>query len=94
MMSNRLVSMHTSPATTWVRRLRQAAVLADPSSGRSVEVATTAPGLQFYSGNFLDGSVVGKGGVAYPKYAGVALESQVCICAAHLLACLPRLLSD
>jgi galactose mutarotase-like enzyme len=36
-------------------RLRQAAVLTDPGSGRSVEVATSAPGLQFYSGNFLDG---------------------------------------
>jgi galactose mutarotase-like enzyme len=58
-------------------RLRQAAVLTDPGSGRSVEVATSAPGLQFYSGNFLDGTTVGKGGVAYPKYGGVALESQV-----------------
>jgi galactose mutarotase-like enzyme len=62
----------------WVHhRLRQAAVLTDPGSGRSVEVATSAPGLQFYSGNFLDGTTVGKGGVAYPKYGGVALESQV-----------------
>lgn len=58
-------------------RLRQAAVLTDPGSGRSVEVATSAPGLQFYSGNFLDGTTIGKGGVAYPKYGGVALESQV-----------------
>jgi aldose 1-epimerase len=52
-------------------------VLTDPGSGRSVEVATSAPGLQFYSGNFLDGTTIGKGGEAYPKYAGVALESQV-----------------
>jgi galactose mutarotase-like enzyme len=52
-------------------------VLTDPGSGRSVEVATSAPGLQFYSGNFLDGTTIGKGGVAYPKYGGVALESQV-----------------
>lgn len=58
-------------------RLKPAAVLQDPGSGRSLEIATSAPGLQFYSGNFLDGSSHGKGGFAYPKYAGVALESQV-----------------
>ena len=52
-------------------------MLQDPGSGRSLEIATSKPGLQFYSGNFLDGSSHGKGGFAYPKYAGVALESQV-----------------
>ena len=67
----------TSIAGLLDHRLRQAAVLTDPGSGRSVEVATSAPGLQFYSGNFLDGTTIGKGGVAYPKYGGVALESQV-----------------
>jgi aldose 1-epimerase len=41
-----------------------------------MEVWTTEPGLQFYSGNFLDGSLTGKGGVSYPQHAGFALETQ------------------
>ncbi|HKY03935.1 MAG TPA: aldose epimerase family protein, partial [Blastocatellia bacterium] len=45
--------------------LRQAAKVFEPTSGRVMEVWTTEPGLQFYSGNFLDGSVKGKGGRAY-----------------------------
>jgi len=53
-----------------------AAVVVDPSSGRQLEVLTTEPGLQFYSGNLLDGSVTGKGGARYGKYAGICLESQ------------------
>ena len=36
--------------------------------------------MQFYSGNFLDGNDVGKGGVRYQKHAGLALETQVCVC--------------
>jgi aldose 1-epimerase len=56
--------------------LKQAARVFDPSSGRLLEVLTTQPGLQFYSGNFLDGSLVGKGGVAYEKYAAMCLETQ------------------
>lgn len=52
-----------------------AARLADPASGRVMEVWTTEPGLQFYSGNFLDGSLAGKGGVAYEKHAGLCLEA-------------------
>ena len=52
-------------------------MLQDPASGRALEIGTSAPGLQFYSGNFLDGSTVGKGGAAYGTHAGVALESQV-----------------
>jgi Galactose mutarotase and related enzymes len=46
------------------------------SSGRTLEVFTTQPGLQFYSGNFLDGSLKGRGGVVYEKYAGLCLETQ------------------
>jgi aldose 1-epimerase len=57
-------------------RLRPAAKLADPASGRVLELHSTAPGLQFYSGNFLDGSVTGKGGVAYHRHAGLCLEPQ------------------
>ncbi|KAG2430642.1 hypothetical protein HYH02_013640 [Chlamydomonas schloesseri] len=53
-----------------------AATLVDPASGRAMDVLTTAPGVQFYSGNFLDGSSVGKGGVRYGKHAGLCLETQ------------------
>jgi aldose 1-epimerase len=56
--------------------LRSAARLYDPSSGRVLEILTTEPGMQFYSGNFLDGSFAGKGGVVYRKYAGLCLEPQ------------------
>lgn len=56
--------------------LQPAARLKDPSSGRVMELFTTQPGLQFYSGNQLDGSLTGKRGVAYPKYGGLCLEPQ------------------
>jgi len=45
-------------------------------TGRVLEVHTTEPGLQFYSGNFLDGTIIGKGGVAYGHRAGFCLETQ------------------
>lgn len=57
-------------------RIRKAAVVRDPKSGRVMEVWTSEPGLQFYSGNFLDGSLKGKGGVAYKKHQGFSLEAQ------------------
>ncbi len=47
-----------------------------PRSGRVLEVLTTEPGVQFYSGNFLDGSVRGKGGKAYPRRGALCLETQ------------------
>jgi aldose 1-epimerase len=50
--------------------------LHEQSSGRTLEIFTTQPGLQFYSGNFLDGSLTGRGGVVYEKYAGLCLETQ------------------
>lgn len=56
--------------------LRFAARLADPTSGRSVEVFTTEPGIQVYTGNFLDGSITGKGGAVYTRRTGIALETQ------------------
>jgi aldose 1-epimerase len=55
--------------------LRLAAVLADPKSGRSVEFRTTQPGLQFYSGNFLDGKPAGTGTV-FKYRTGLCLETQ------------------
>ena len=54
----------------------QAAVVCDPDSGRCLEVLTTEPGVQFYSGNFLDGSFVGKSGECYGIHAGFCLETQ------------------
>ena len=53
-----------------------AARLVHPESGRVLDVLTTEPGLQFYSGNFLDGTVTGKGGKVYRMGDGVALEPQ------------------
>ncbi len=53
-----------------------AATVYEAKSGRMMEVLTTEPGLQFYSGNFLDGSVTGKSGHSYLKNTGFCLESQ------------------
>lgn len=53
-----------------------AARLAHPESGRVLDVLTTEPGIQFYSGNFLDGTVTGKGGKVYRMGDGIALEPQ------------------
>jgi aldose 1-epimerase len=56
--------------------VRPAARLHHPRSGRTLDVSTTEPGLQLYSGNFLDGSIRGKGGVVYGHRAGLCLETQ------------------
>jgi aldose 1-epimerase len=56
--------------------LRFAAELEDPSSGRRLELRTTEPGVQFHSGNFLDGSLVGVGGGTYRQGDGLCLETQ------------------
>jgi aldose 1-epimerase len=56
--------------------LRLAAVLSEPVSGRVMEVHTTEPAIQFYSGNFLDGKVIGKGGVPYTFRSGLCLETE------------------
>ena len=53
-----------------------AATVKEPKSGRIMEVYTTEPGAQFYTGNFLDGSNVGKGGAAYHKRSGLCVETQ------------------
>jgi aldose 1-epimerase len=54
-----------------------AARLEEPNSGRSLEIWTNQPGLQFYSGNFLSGAVVGKSGSAYRQSDALALEPQL-----------------
>jgi aldose 1-epimerase len=48
----------------------------DPQSGRTVEMHTTEPGVQFYSGNFLNGTLKGKQGLTYPHWSGFTLEAQ------------------
>jgi aldose 1-epimerase len=66
----------------WVLRrsnhpgLQPAAVVFEPNNGRVLEVLTTEPGVQFYTGNFLDGTVKGKGSLAYARRTGFCLETQ------------------
>lgn len=66
---------------TWVINgrngvLRQAASVYESTTGRVMEVWTTEPGVQFYTGNFLDGSRPGKSGKPYPRRSGFCLETQ------------------
>ena len=56
--------------------IRPVARLADPKSGRVLSLEADQPGLQFYSGNYLDGALRGKGGHAYVRNAGLCLETQ------------------
>ncbi|MDI1310346.1 MAG: galactose mutarotase [Methylotenera sp.] len=56
--------------------LTLAALVEEPISGRRMRVYTTQPAIQFYTGNFLDGSVLGKKNMPYDKYAGFCLETQ------------------
>ena len=57
--------------------LQEAAIkVTEPASGRVMEVFTDQPGVQFYSGNFLDGTIKGKGGKVYNQYNGFCLETQ------------------
>ena len=56
--------------------LSLAARVHEPTTGRTLEISTTEPGLQFYSGNFLDGTIKGKGGRAYTHRSGFCLETQ------------------
>ncbi len=57
-------------------KLSFAARVYEPSTGRVMEVYTTQPGIQFYSGNFLDGTITGKKGRIYKKHYGFCLETQ------------------
>jgi aldose 1-epimerase len=57
-------------------RPEHVATLRDPSSGRSLRIASNEPGLQFYSGNFLDGTLVGTGGHIYRQGDALCLETQ------------------
>ena len=67
---------HNFVLNDWDGTLRLAARLHDATTGRVLEILTTEPGIQFYSGNFLDGSFTGKNGFVYEKYTGLCLEPQ------------------
>jgi len=56
--------------------LNPVAVVSEPASGRSIEMYTTEPGVQFYTGNFLNGTEKGKGGVVYKQRFGLCLETE------------------
>lgn len=56
--------------------LQHAVRVVDPSTGRTMDIATTEPGLQFYSGNFLDGTYTGKEGRVYQRRFAFVLETQ------------------
>ena len=56
--------------------LELAAIVEEPASGRRLEVRTTEPGVQFYTGNMLDGSAIGPGGFVYQRRFGFCLETQ------------------
>src|SRR5258708_7773315 len=58
------------------KRESLAARVVETKSGRIMEVWTTEPGVQFYTGNFLDGKTAGKGGAAYPRRSAFCLETQ------------------
>lgn len=67
---------HNYVLRDYTGELKPAVTLHDPSSGRVMEILTTEPGVQYYTGNFLDGTDVGKGGAKYPFRGGMCLEPQ------------------
>ncbi len=68
---------HNWVLSTWSKTTPALAAEAyDPKSGRVLQVLTTEPGVQFYSGNFLDGTITGKGGKVYNHRYGFCLETQ------------------
>jgi aldose 1-epimerase len=67
---------HTYVLQNQDESLSLAATVYEPVSGRYMEVYTTQPGIQFYSGNFLDGSLTGRGDKVYKKHYGFCLETQ------------------
>lgn len=56
--------------------MTKAAEVYEPTTGRVMEIRTKEPGIQFYSGNFLDGTITGKGGKVYELHYGLCLETQ------------------
>src|SRR5438270_481400 len=67
---------HNFVLRTGTKAFRNAATVYEPTTGRVLEVSTMQPGMQFYSGNFLDGTIAGKGGRVYVKHSGCCFETQ------------------
>jgi aldose 1-epimerase len=67
---------HNWVLTKYNGKVQLIASVYEPKSGRFMEAFSTEPGVQFYCGNFLDGSVPGKNGIKYPKRSGLCLEAQ------------------
>ena len=67
---------HNFVLTNYDNSLRFAAWVYEPTTGRIMEIYTTEPGIQFYTGNFLDGTITGKKGKVYQKHCGFCLETQ------------------
>lgn len=57
-------------------KLSEFASVYEPHTGRTMRISTTLPAVQMYTGNFLTGKEIGKGGIPYPKHAGVCFETQ------------------
>ena len=68
---------HTWLVPSSEEKLNLAAILRDPASGRVLEIRTDQPGIQLYTGNYLDGTLVGHGGKTYAFRSGLCLETQV-----------------
>lgn len=67
---------HNWVLNNYHKQVRKVVELYDPQSGRLMEVLTDQPGMQFYSGNFLNGSIKGKKGINYQYRTGLCLEAQ------------------
>ena len=67
---------HNMVLNDYTGDLSLAARVYEPSSGRIMEVFTTEPAMQLYTGNFLDGTIIGKNGVVYEKHFGLCIETQ------------------
>ena len=67
---------HCWVLNNWDRTLKKQISVYEPTTGRFMEIFTDQPGVQFYSGNFLDGSIIGKKGIAYKHRYALVLETQ------------------
>ncbi|HVO75490.1 MAG TPA: aldose epimerase family protein [Ignavibacteriaceae bacterium] len=67
---------HNWVLNSFNKKVREIALLYHPNTGRYMEVLSDQPGVQFYSGNFLDGSFIGKNGLRYQKRSALCLETQ------------------
>jgi len=67
---------HNFVLNRYDKAIHRAAAVYEPKGGRLMEVFTDQPGIQFYSGNYLDGSIKGKGGIAYQRRSALCLEAQ------------------